>query len=63
MTAQEHLDTAERLLAQVTDHDTAIQRGEGLFLAVWAIGHALAALAIETGVPHAAVAGGAGSGG
>lgn len=62
MTAQEHLDRAENLLGHVASTDTVANRGEGLFLAVWAIGHALAALAIETGVPHAPVPGG-GSGG
>lgn len=56
MTPAEHLDAAEGLLAQVVDYDTEPGRAVAQFLTLWALTHAVMALAVELGVPHAPAA-------
>lgn len=58
MNAQEHLDEAERQLTLATSSGHAWDAQTALGAAFLAIGHALVALAIETGAPHPVTPGG-----
>ena len=53
MTAEEHLAYQEKLLAVIKTDDRVQDTGMLAALALEAIGHGLAAVAIELGVPHA----------
>lgn len=58
MTAAEHLARAEKLLAMARTGEANWSDSAGLEAVLEAQGHALVALAIELGVPHATPAGG-----
>lgn len=57
MNAAEHLAYAEKLLAVVKSNDKVQDPALLTALALEAIGHGLAAVAIELGVPHDVAAG------
>lgn len=57
MRAKDHLEEAERLLFNISPPRQSWEDIEVLGAALKAIGHALTAIAIESGVPHAAVPG------
>lgn len=54
MTAKGHLERAEQLLEQARNATEPGVTGEVTALALEAIGHGLAAIAIELGAPHTA---------
>lgn len=56
MTPQQHLDEAERLLVMMRRHGNGWDGQALLATALEATGHAVVALAIESGVPHTAPA-------
>lgn len=60
MTAEQHLERAEQLLEQAQQADAGYELPARLGVALEAVGHAVAAVAIELGVPHpnAPIAGG-----
>ncbi len=62
MTAAEHLAYADMLLASIKNSDQGWDTLELTGRALEAIGHGLAAIAIELGAPHAAAPSGGGSG-
>lgn len=63
MTAEGHVAEAERHLTDAAVNRHSWDAQTALASALLAIGHALVALAIETGAPHPAAAGGGSSGG
>lgn len=63
MTPQEHLDASENLLSQASNYDTDADRAVTQMLSVWALAHAVTALAIELGVPHSTPPAGGDQGG
>lgn len=58
MTPKDHLDRAEELLRQAREITGPGYQLDVISIAVEAVGHALSAIAIELGAPHAATAGG-----
>lgn len=57
MTAAEHIAKAELLLKTAADTGHTWDAADLVAVALSSIGHALIALAVESGVPHAAATG------
>lgn len=56
MTPAEHIDAAEQLLAKAAEPGRGWDEGELLATALQSLGHALIAIAVETGTPHTSAA-------
>lgn len=52
MTPQEHIDAAELMLKDLNGYDEPFTEHQIMANALIAVGHALIALAVETGAPH-----------